>query len=472
MRKSPSTHGTILNNRILSGISVILAITAFGAPVAAQSNGRARVEPINAAKISAAPAGSYAPMLARVIPAVVTIRVTSETSASIELKPDGKPVGEPRKILARSGGSGVIVDAANGHILTNNHVIDNAVGIEVVLSDGRIMSARLIGRDIGSDVAVIEVTDRKLPQVTIGNSDKVRVGDVVAAVGNPFGLEGTATLGIVSALMRTEIGHEAFEDFLQIDAVINPGNSGGALVNVRGELIGINTATGGRVGNVGIGFAIPINMARTIKAELIRNGRMRRGAPGLIVEDLSYERAAELMSGTNRGALITGVVPGSPAAAAGIRPGGIVTEISGKPVRGAAEFNTRVFTVPVGTVLPIVIREGGKDTRHQLATAPIVLATPEYTMPSDLGGISGLVVNDIALGNPLYGDVRGSQVVRVPAESRAAGLGLKPGDVIVGIDDNNIRRSDQLLRYADRAGMSYRLDIIRNGNPGWIRVTR
>lgn len=466
----------MLIKRILSLISTTLlalaALAAFGPPVVAQTSGRAKVEPINTGKLGAGPLGSFAPMLARVIPAVVTIRVTTETNASVEIKPDGNPVGETRKIVARSGGSGVIVDAPNGHILTNNHVIDNAVSIQVVLSDGRIMSARLVGRDIGSDLAVIEVTDRKLPQVATGNSDKVRVGDIVAAVGNPFGLEGTATLGIVSALMRTEIGHDSFEDFLQIDAVVNPGNSGGALVNVQGELIGINTATGGKVGNVGIGFAIPINMARTIKTELIKKGRMLRGAPGLIVEDLSYERAAELMSGTNRGALITAVVAGSPAAAAGIRPGGIVTEISGKPVRGAAEFNTRTYTVPLGTVLPIVIREGGKDARHNLTTAPIKLSTPEYTLPSDLGGISGLVVADIVLGNPLYGDIRGSQVVRVPAGSRAAGLGLKPGDVIIGLDDNNVRRSEQLFRYADRAGMGYRLDIIRDGNPGWVRVSR
>ncbi|MEQ1718731.1 MAG: trypsin-like peptidase domain-containing protein [Hyphomicrobium sp.] len=420
------------------------------------------------------PVGSFAPMLARVIPAVVTIRVTSETLESIELKPDGKPAANSpaHKILSRSGGSGVIVDAGNGHILTNNHVIDGAVKIEVVLSDGRLMPAKLVGRDIGTDLAVIEVSDRELAQVAVGNSDKVRVGDVVAAIGNPFGLEGTATLGIVSATMRTEIGHEAFEDFLQIDAVINPGNSGGALVNVRGELVGINTATAGTSGNVGIGFAIPINMARTIKAELIRNGRMQRGSPGLIVEDLSYERAAELMSGTNRGALVTGVVPGSPAAAAGILPGAIVTEIAGKPVRGAVEFNTRVVTVPLGTSLPLVLRENAKDKRYVLQTAAVKLPSQEFTMPDDLGGISGLVVTDISLGNPLYGELRGAQVVKASPDRPAGKIGLRPGDVVVGVDDANVRNSAHLYRYANRASMSYRLRIVRNGEPGWLRVNR
>ena len=466
-----------ISSRLLCLAVVIAGLVMLGAPSLAQDSSgqqQRRAKAAGSAKSMVDPVGSFAPMLARVIPAVVTIRVTSETLAPVELKPGGGPAGgaAPRKIVSRSGGSGVIVDAANGHILTNNHVIDNAVKIEVVLSDGRLLPARLVGRDIGTDLAVVEVAERRLPQVKVGDSDKVRVGDVVAAVGNPFGLEGTATLGIVSASMRNEIGHEAFEDFLQIDAVINPGNSGGALVNVRGELIGINTATAGTVGNVGIGFAIPINMARQIKAELIRTGHMKRGSPGLMVEDLSYERAAELMSGTNRGAIITGVVAGSPAAAAGIKPGAIVTEVSGKPVRGAAEFNTRVVTVPLGTILPVVVREAGKDRRYELATAELKLATPEYTMPADLGGIAGLVVADIALGNPHYGDLRGSQVVRVPPGSAAAVTGLQAGDVIVKLDDNNVRRSEHLYRYADRAGMSYRLHVVRDGVPGWLRVSR
>jgi serine protease DegQ len=423
------------------------------------------------AKAMADPVGTFAPMLERVIPTVVTIRVTSETLAPVDLTP-GAAVVTPRRIKSRSGGSGVIVDAGNGHIVTNNHVIADAVTIEVVLSDGRLLPARLVGRDIGSDIAVIEVQDRRLPQVPVGDSDKVRVGDVVAAVGNPFGLEGTATLGIVSATMRTEIGHEAFEDFLQIDAVINPGNSGGALVNVRGELIGINTATAGSAGNVGIGFAIPINMARVIKNEIIRNGRMRRGSPGLVVEDLSYERAAELMSGTNRGATVTEVLPGSPAAVAGVKPGAIVTEVAGKPVRGATEYNTRVVTVPLGAKLPIVLREAGVDRRVELTTVDVRLPSRDLTFPADMGGIAGLVASDIVLGNPLYGDLRGAYVTAVMPDSPAARAGLAKGDVIVGVDDHNVRHVAHLFRWVDRAGMAYRLHIVRGGTPGWLRMTR
>jgi serine protease DegQ len=452
----------------LGGILVgcLLGPTAASAQIAAP--------PALSAMAMTDPVGSFAPMLSRVIPAVVTIRVTSETPAPVEFKPadQDKPAQEARRILARSGGSGVIVDPANGHILTNNHVIDNAVRIEVVLSDGRLLPAKLVGRDIGTDLAVIEVADRNLPTLPIGDSDRIRVGDVVAAIGNPFGLEGTATLGNVSATMRTEIGHEAFEDFLQIDAVINPGNSGGALVNVRGELIGINTATAGTAGNVGIGFAIPINMARVIKSELIRHGRMRRGSPGLVVEDLSYERAAALMSGTNRGAIVTAVVPGSPAATAGIAPGAIVTEVAGKPVRGAAEFNTRVVTVPLGTKLPIVLREGGRDRRLVLETAAVALPAAEVTLPAELGGLAGLVVRDIALGNPLYGDLRGAEVARIEAGMPAARSGLRAGDVVVGVEQQTVRGITHLLRRAEQAGTSYRLRIVRDGKPGWIRVAR
>ncbi len=417
---------------------------------------------------------SFAGVLARAIPSVVTVRVTSEDPVPVELRPgDGlETVAKPQTRLSRSGGSGVIIDAANGHILTNNHVSERAIQIEVVLSDGRLMPARLVGLDVGADLAVIEVADRRLQAIPMGDSDKVRVGDVVLAIGNPFGLEGTATMGIVSASMRSEVGHEAFEDFFQIDAVVNPGNSGGALVNTRGELIGINTAIAGTSGNVGIGFAIPINMARIVKGQIVRYGHMRRGALGLIVEDLSYERAATLMSGTNRGAVVTAVVPGSPAALAGIVPGAIVTEIAGKPVRGAAEFKTRVVTVPLGTELSLVLRSEGQDRRYILATAKVLETGPEHTLTAADGGLAGLTVTDIAPGNPLFGELRGAQVVRIASGSHAAQVGLQTGDVIVGIDNFDIRQTEHLFRYAERTGMSYRLKLQRKGVAGWLRVVR
>ncbi|MBS0242988.1 MAG: trypsin-like peptidase domain-containing protein [Proteobacteria bacterium] len=458
-----------------------VALLCASAPILPVSAKEPKAGSSRTSQVAAGPKGisplgmaSFADVLSRTIPSVVTVRVTSEEQVPVEFLPNDPPdlKRTPEKRRARSGGSGVIIDAAKGHILTNNHVIDGAVEIGVVLSDGRLMRARLIGRDIGSDLAVIEVEDHRLEALPIGDSDTVRVGDIVLAIGNPFGLEGTATMGIVSASMRTEIGHEAFEDFFQIDAVINPGNSGGALVNTRGELIGINTATAGTAGNFGIGFAIPINMARVIKDELIRNGRMRRGSLGLIVEDLSYEHAATTMSGTNRGALVTAVVPGSPAAKAGIRPGAIVTEIAGKPVRGAAEYQTRVVTVPLGTELTVGVRSEGRDQRHVLKTAEVAETRPAVTLSAAQGGLAGADVSDIAPGSQHFGDLRGSEVMSVAAGSRAAALGLRAGDVIVGIDERNITDTEHLVRYAERTGMSYRLRLNRKGIDGWLRIVR
>jgi S1-C subfamily serine protease len=441
-----------------------------------------QAQPHKAARDSAMsmldPVGSFAPMLSRVIPAVVTILVVGETYAPVDVPPRKDsdvdvPWPAPQKERFRSGGSGVIVNPAEGLILTNNHVIDNAVTIEVVLSDGRRMSGKLVGRDIGSDVAVVKVEEKRLPSIEIGDSDNIRVGDVVAAVGNPFGLESTATLGIVSALMRSEVGHGAFEDFMQIDALVNPGNSGGALVDVRGNLVGINTAVAGGEGrNTGIGFAIPINMARAIADELIAHGRMRRGSTGLIVEDLTMESMAAVRTPVNRGALIARVVPNSAAAKAGIRPGGVVVRADNKPVRGAAEFNTRVATLSVGRTMSVVINKAGQETSYPLSVTEIIIEPDERVLPRETGGLEGGVVGDILLGNPLFGELRGAQLLRVPAGSPAHRLGLKVGDVVVAVDSATVRSTDELLRHVSRAGMLFRLKIIRDGIPGWVRVSR
>jgi len=423
--------------------------------------------------------GSYAPMLAKVIPAVVTIRVIGETFSAVDIPV--RPVGSksppetptPEKTTFRAGGSGVIIDGKNGYILTNNHVIDNAKWIQVGLSTGRRMMAEVVGRDIGTDVAVLKVSENNLPAIAIGDSDAMQVGDVVAAVGNPFGLEGTATLGIVSALMRTTVGHGTFEDYIQIDAPINPGNSGGALANTQGELIGINTVTGGGPGtNLGIGFAIPINMAMVIKDELINAGRMRRGSPGLIVEDLPEEMASPKEGGVIRGALVTKVLPNSSGAAAGVKPGDIVVSVANKPVRSAAEYTTRTETVPLGTSLPFILFSEGKGKVVKLEATDIVLEPDGRAIPDSAGSIAGAVVGEILLGNPLYGDVRGAQVLNVPEGTPASSAGLLADDVIIGLDSADVRSVDNLFQRFDRAGAQYRIKILRNGVPGWVRVSR
>jgi S1-C subfamily serine protease len=424
------------------------------------------------------PVGSFAPMLEHVIPAVVSVLVTGETLQPVNLEPrmaDGRPtpLAVPERQQFRAGGSGVVIDAKRGLILTNNHVIENAVTIEVALADGRRLPATLVGTDIGTDVAVIRVEAAELPVLPIGSSDTVRVGDVVLAVGNPFGLEGTATLGIVSAKMRTEVGHGAIEDFMQIDAPINPGNSGGALVNVRGELVGINTAGPGPTSRAtGIGFAIPIDMARIIMTELVAHGRMIRGSLGIDAEDLSHGLMQRLNTPITRGAHVVRIVAGSPAAIAGVAPGDIVTSVSGKPVRSASELDTRIASVPVGTKLVVVVNSKGRSTSHELVVSKLSLAPEPVELPVELGSVAGATVGDIVLGDPLFGSLRGARILSVPAEMPAWRTGLLAGDVIVAIDGTAVHSTQDLMRVASRAGMHYRVKIVRDGVPAWVRVAR
>jgi serine protease DegQ len=449
----------------------IVCLVALNATTALAQEPAAR-PPVTATVLE--PGGSFAPMLEKVIPAVVTLRVTGRKLRPIQIPPrqkDGRAVTLPAAESEEFGvgGSGVVIDPVRGHIITNNHVIENAAYIEVGLSSGRRMVAQLIGTDIGSDVAVVKVDEPGLPSIKLGDSDAMRVGDIVAAVGNPFGLEGTATLGIVSAVMRSEIGHGQFEDYLQIDAQIHPGNSGGALVNVRGELIGINTV-GGERRSLGIGFAVPFNMAKVIVEELITAGRMRRGSTGLIVADLPMELASPREGGVTRGAVVRKVLPKSPAAAAGIEPGDIVVSAGNRPVRSAAEFVTRTVTVPLGTSIPIVLFANGQGRMVSLTSADIVIDPEEITLQAEMGSLAGAVVGEILVGNRLYGDVLGAEVVRVAPDSPAYWIGLEPGDVIVGIDNASVRSPEGLIYRVGRAGMEFRVAIIRNGVPGLIRA--
>jgi serine protease Do/serine protease DegQ len=273
--------------------------------------------------------------------------------------------------------------------------------------------------------------------------------------------------------MRNEVGHEAFEDFMQIDAQINPGNSGGALVNIKGELVGINTAVaGGPDRNVGIGFAIPINMAKVVKGELIAHGRMRRGSLGLLVEDLAPEAAPASMIGPKRGAVITRIVSNSPGEKAGLKPGDIVVGVGAKPVRGAAEYTTRVVTLPIDAPVQLTVFVDGAKAQRQLKVTELATTPAERTLSNDAGSFSGAVLGDILPGNPIYGDVRGTQVLKVPANTPANQAGFRAGDVIVGIDSMNVRSTDDLVRALDRTGMQYRVRLVRDGIPGWIRSTR
>jgi len=312
-------------------------------------------------------AGTIAPMLETVTPAVVNIAVLSK-APQIENPLLRDPFFRhffnipemPQQRPRASAGSGVIVDARRGYVVTNNHVVENAQEIVVTLKDRRRFTARLVGRDAATDIAVLKIEADRLTALPMGDSDRLKVGDFVVAIGNPFGLGQTVTSGIVSALGRSGLKVEGYEDFIQTDASINPGNSGGALVNFQGQLIGINTAIIGPAGgSVGIGFAVPTSIVRTVMDQIIEHGQVRRGRLGVAIQDLTPELAETLEVPGDQGAVIAKVEEGSAAARAGLRSGDVVTAVDGRPVHSAADLRNRVGLIRVGTPVQLqVIRRG------------------------------------------------------------------------------------------------------------------
>src|SRR5579875_2227435 len=318
--------------------------------------------------IGGTPVTSVADVVARVTPGVVGISVHSEVQMVNPLAQD--PLfrqffnfrDQPIERETEAVGSGVIVDAARGYVLTNSHVVDNAKKIEVTTKDNRRFTATLIGRDTGTDIALLQIPADNLTAVPIGDSSQLRVGDFVLAIGNPFGLGQTVTSGIVSALGRTGLGIEGYEDFIQTDASINPGNSGGPLVNLQGQVVGINTAIlAPSGGNIGIGFAIPINMARRVMDEIIRYGAVRRGRIGVEIQDLTPDLAQALGTRETQGAVIVRVLPGSPAARAGLEPRDVVVAVDGVPVHSGAELRDRIGLARIGDIVELTIDRRGVE---------------------------------------------------------------------------------------------------------------
>lgn len=335
-----------------------------------------------AASVQAAlPAGAggtttIAPMLRQVTPAVVNISVLSRAPQSenpLLRDPFFRHFFNVPEQQARpqvSAGSGVIVDAAKGYVITNSHVVENAQEIAVTLKDRRRIKARLIGRDPATDIALLQIQADRLTALPWGDSDRLEVGDFVVAIGNPFGLGQTVTSGIVSALGRSGLKVEGYEDFIQTDASINPGNSGGALVNFDGRLIGINTAIIGPAGgSVGIGFAVPVSIVRSVIDQLIEHGEVHRGRLGVAIQDLTPDIAESLNLTDTEGALIAQVERGSPADQAGLRRGDLVTSVAGRPVRGATDLRNRVGLIRVGTPVDIDVLRDGRVQRMTLRTS-------------------------------------------------------------------------------------------------------
>jgi len=394
------------------------------------------------------PLPTLAPMIERVTPAVVKISTRGRAAAQNPLFDDpffrrffGVPE-QPRERQTQGLGSGVIVDAKNGYIITNHHVIDRADEIAVTLRDGREYPARLVGADADADVAVLQIEAEGLTQVEMADSDALQVGDFVVAIGNPFGLSQTVTSGIVSALGRSGLGIESYEDFIQTDASINPGNSGGALVNLRGELVGINTAILGSSGNIGIGFAIPVNMARGIMEQLVEYGEVRRGRLGVSVQDLTPQLAQAFDIRRVQGAVIAQVAPDSPADRAGLKPGDVVVAVNDRPIRRSADMRNAVGLLPIGSEVELTVIRNGKE-RSLVAR----VAEPEVNT-AQAGRFSrkleGATLSDIREGSPLYGKVEGVLVADVTHGSPAHLNGLRPGDVILSANRQPVTSIEEM----------------------------
>jgi len=326
-------------------------------------------------EVSGAAVPSLAPTLARITPGVVNIAVRGRVKEQNPLLQD--PVfrrffNVPQEHETQATGSGVIVDAAQGYVLTNGHVVENATRIEVTTKDNRRLPAKLIGRDADTDIAVLQVPPGNLTAVPMGDSDRLQVGDFVLAIGNPFGLGQTVTSGIVSALGRTGIeGSESYEDFIQTDASINPGNSGGPLVNLQGQCVGINTAIlSPSGGNIGIGFAVPINMARRVMEQLIRYGEVKRGRIGVAIQDLTPDLAQAMSTAHTTGAVIARVEPGSPAERAGLHSGDLVVAIDGVPVRSGTQLRNVIGLTQIGEDVSLTVDRRGAEHVLQVRVDP------------------------------------------------------------------------------------------------------
>ncbi len=428
--------GTILT-ALLTGVVLL-------ATLAAPFRAHAGIPPV----VDGRPVPSLAPMLEKVTPAVVNISSKTFVRERNPFFDDpvlrqffGSP--PPQERVEQSLGSGVIVDAAKGYVLTNNHVIAGADDITVTLKDGRDFKARLIGADPDTDIALLKIPARHLTQLPLADSARTRVGDFVVAVGDPFGLGQTVTSGIVSALGRSGLGH-TYQNFIQTDASINPGNSGGALVNLDGQLIGINSMIYSPSGaSAGIGFAIPSNLAREVMTQLLKYGKVRRGSLGLVVQEVTPRIARALGMPGPRGAVVVQVASGSAAAQAGVQIGDVLLDINGRPVQGQEALDNSEGLLPVGSKVDLKLLRNGRtlDVHTQIEPERVAHADGARLDPRLSGArLSGLTRDQRHQG--LYG----ARVSAVRPGSRAAASGLQTGDVILAVNRQRIASLKQMQR--------------------------
>ncbi|PKH22792.1 serine endoprotease DegP [Enterobacterales bacterium CwR94] len=460
---------------VLSALALSLGMAMGSAPVMAAET---------ASSSSTQQLPSLAPMLEKVMPSVVSINVEGSTTVKSARMPQqfqqflgensplcqdgspfqgsplcqggGAPNGGGQQEKFRALGSGVIIDAAKGYVVTNNHVVDNATKIQVQLSDGRRYDAKMIGKDPRSDIALIQLQEAKnLTAVKIADSDNLRVGDYTVAIGNPYGLGETVTSGIVSALGRSGLNVENYENFIQTDAAINRGNSGGALVNLNGELIGINTAIlAPDGGNIGIGFAIPANMVKNLTSQMVEFGQVKRGELGIMGTELNSELAKAMKVDAQRGAFISQVLPKSSAAKAGIKAGDVVVSLNGKPISSFAALRAQIGSLPVGTKMELGLLRDGKP---QNVTVELQQSTQDKVDSGNIyTGIEGAELSNTDLKGQ-----KGVKVDSVKAGTAAARIGLKKDDVILGVNQQRVQNLGELRKILDSKPSVLALNIQR-----------
>jgi serine protease Do len=418
---------------------------------------------------------SLAPMLQKVMPAVVNIIVQGELPSitdpflkrELQKRGNGSLQIDGNKFV--SLGSGVIINADKGYIVTNAHVISEAANILVTLSDGRRFLAKKIGVDNDYDVAVIQIQAHNLTALPLSNSTTARVGDFVAAIGSPFGLNQTVTSGIVSALHRSDLGLEGFENFIQTDAPINVGNSGGALVNMQGQLIGINTAiVAPSGGSIGIGFAIPTNIVQSIVEQLIQYGKVQRGMLGVQVQTLAPDLAQAFGLSNQTGAVVTAVIPYSPAAKAGLKPGDVIVGLDNTDITSSSQIHNMVGLMRTGADINLKVLRAGKPltltatiTSAQDSDVKLRMANPY---------LYGVTTRDIVADNPAYGEIRGVQVLSVDYSTPASISDLTPGDIITTANGQAVKNVSDLENIAQHSKSGLLLLVLRGNGSFFVLI--
>jgi Do/DeqQ family serine protease len=451
---------------VAGGAALMATVATLALTTTSPSPVHADIPPVLLAPNAAGQVPSLAPMLKTVLPSVVNIAVSSKVQIQNPLLNDpffrrffNAPQNQqPQEREEQAIGSGVIVDATKGYVLTNNHVVAQADKIKVRLNDDRQVDAKLIGTDPQTDLAVLQIKADGLTALPLGNSEALQVGDFVVAIGSPFNLRQTVTSGIVSGLGRRNVDNDdsgAYQDFIQTDASINPGNSGGALINLKGELVGINSQIlSGSGGSIGIGFAIPVNLAKSVMTQLIATGKVERGRIGIVGQNLTPELAKALGLKDAHGALVARVAPGSPADKAGIKAEDVIVAANGKGILDMPELRNLIGLLKVGDKVELTLLRGGSTKQVTVVVGKNV--EEKLSTASKSGKDSGASpvspkLKGATFAAPEEGG-KGVQVTDVEQDSPAAQGGLTPGDVILAVNRHEINGLDDFQKYASGDG--------------------